>query len=170
MWSAGSDPTSPNGVSLVTPFIGWSIPNAPLAAPADYIDVTFTATANTAYTLWLRMESLNNSKWSDSVWVQFSDALVNGSPVYPTNTTSGLLVNLATDSTGWSDSGWGWDNGCYWLVQATTVTFPTNGTHTLRIQVRESGVALDQIVLSPVMYLNTSPGPRTADALIVPKQ
>jgi hypothetical protein len=33
------------------------------------------------------------------VWVQFSDASADGSAVYPINSTSGLLVNLATDAT-----------------------------------------------------------------------
>jgi predicted FMN-binding regulatory protein PaiB len=46
-------------------------------APADYIDVTFTAEANTPYTLWLRVKALNNNKYNDSLWVQFSDALAS---------------------------------------------------------------------------------------------
>ena len=64
------------------------------------MDVTFNANAGTPYTLWLRMQALNNSKFNDSLWVQFSDALANGSSIYPMNTTSGLDVNLATDATG----------------------------------------------------------------------
>ena len=87
----------------------------------------------------------------------------------PLNSTSGLLVNLATDSTASSLSGWGWQNTAYWLSQATTITFPTTGTHTLRIQVREDGVQLDQIVLSPTTYVSSPPGPPTNDATIVPK-
>jgi len=49
------------------------------------------------------------------------------------------------------------------------VTFAGGGSHTLRIQVREDGVQLDQIVLSPTTYLNTPPGPASNDATIVPK-
>jgi hypothetical protein len=160
---------SPSGVKLVTADNGLSVPNAALAAPADYVDLTFTANANTPYTFWMRLQATANSKWNDSVWVQFADAQVNGSPVYPMNSTSGLLVNLATDSTATSLNAWGWDNGCYWLTQPTTVTFPTSGTHTLRVQVREDGVQFDQIVLSPRTYLNTPPGPRGGDSTIVPK-
>ena len=85
------------------------------------------------------------------------------------NTTTGLLVNLATDSTASSLNGWGWQNKAYWLSQPTTLTFATTGQHTLRIQVREDGVQFDQIVLSPTTFLNTAPGPPTADATIVPK-
>ena len=115
------------------------------------------------------MKAVGNSKLNDSVWVQFSDAQANGSPVYPINSTNGLLVNLATDSTASSLNGWGWQNTAYWLSQATTITFPTTGTHTLRIQVREDGVQLDQIVLSPTTYLSSPPGPPSNDATIVPK-
>ena len=74
------------------------------------------------------------------------------------NTTSGLVVNLATDTSGTSLAGWGWQNGAYWLSQATTVTFPTSGTHTIRLQTREDGLSVDQIVLSPGTYLNAPPG------------
>jgi hypothetical protein len=141
----------------------------PLAAPADYVDVTFTASAGTPYTFWLRMQALNNSKFNDSLWVQFSNAMASGSAVYPLNSTSGLLVNLASDTTGSSLSGWGWQNSAYWFSQPTTVTFATGGAHTLRIQVREDGAQFDQIVLSPGTYLNAPPGPITNDNTIVPK-
>jgi hypothetical protein len=101
--------------------------------------------------------------------VQFSDALASGSSVYPIESTDALLVNLATDSTATSLSGWGWQNTAYWLSQATTVAFATSGTHTLRIQVREDGVQLDQIVLSPGTYASSPPGPVSGDSTIVPK-
>src|SRR5207248_11801276 len=110
-----------------------------------------------------------NSKWNDSIWVQFSDALANGSPVYPINTTSGLLVNLATDSNATSLNAWGWQNGAYWLSQPTTITFANSGAHTLRIQVRDDGVQFDQIVLSPNQYLSSPPGPVGGDNTNVPK-
>jgi hypothetical protein len=111
--------------------------------------------------------------------VQFSDALAGGSAIYPLNSTSALDVNLATDSGAASNQAWGWVNGAYWLTQPATFTFATAGTHTLRIQVREDGVQLDQIVLSPSTYLNASascpltcgsaPGPVSNDHTIVPK-
>src|ERR1700680_5167065 len=95
-WTLASDPTSPNGTKLSTPATGQSNMAAPLASPTDYVDVTLTANAGTPYTFWTRLEAFNNSKASDSVWVQFSDALVNSAPtptpVYPLNTTSALLA------------------------------------------------------------------------------
>ena len=51
----------------------------------------------------------------------------------------------------------------------TTLTFPTTGSHTLRVQVREDGVQFDQIVLSPSTYLNAAPGPVANDNTIVAK-
>jgi hypothetical protein len=50
-----------------------------------------------------------------------------------------------------------------------TVTFPTSGSHTLRVQIREDGVQIDQIVLSPTNYLASAPGGPTNDTTIVPK-
>jgi hypothetical protein len=178
-WTTAADATSPNGVKLVSSNTGVANTSSALASPVDYVDVTFNAAAGTAYTLWLRLQALNNDKFNDSLWVQFSDASVNGAAAYPLNTTSGLLVNLATDSSGSSLQGWGWVNSAYWLSQATTVTFSTTGSHTMRIQVREDGVQVDQIVLSPTTYLNASascptncggaPGPVAGDSTVVPK-
>jgi hypothetical protein len=168
-WTTATEASSPNGIKLITPDLGVSNTAAPLASPTDYVDVTFNAIAKTPYTLWLRIHALGNSKWNDSVWVQFSDAIANGSSAYPINTTSGLDVNLATDTTAVSDQSWGWVNGAYWLSQAATFTFPTSGPHTLRIQVREDGVMFDQIVLSPSTYLTAAPGVRTNDTTLVPK-
>lgn len=169
-WQTAGDPLSPDGVKLGTPDHGVAILSVPMAAPVHYVDVTFSADANKPYRLWLRVRAAGNSKWNDSLWVQFSDALVGGSPAYRMNTTSDLLVNLATDSTGNSLLDWGWQNTAYWLSQATTVTFPTSGAHTLRIQVREDGVEFDQVVLSPGTYLSTAPGPISGDSTIVPDQ
>jgi hypothetical protein len=179
-WVTAADSTSPNGVKLSTPNNGVKNTTNPLAAPVHYVDVPFTATGGTQYTLWLRIKALNNSKDSDSIYVQFSDALINGAAAYPIGTTSGLIVNLATDATASSDMNWGWVDGAYWLGQTATVTFPSTGAHTLRIQVREDGVQVDQIVLSPSRYFNSAascptscggaPGPVSNDTTIVTKQ
>jgi regulation of enolase protein 1 (concanavalin A-like superfamily) len=168
-WTKTTDSTSPSSVKVATADNGVANTNSPLASPSTYFDVTFNAEANVPYTIWLRLKALNNSKYNDAVWVQFSDALYNGAPVYQINSTSGLLVNLATDSSASSLNNWGWQNSAYWLSQATTVTFPTTGSHTLRIQIREDGVQLDQIVLSPSKYLSSSPGSVTNDSTIVAK-
>lgn len=168
-WVQEADSSAAAGLKLATPDAAYAQTNNALASPTHYVDVTFNANAGTPYRIWLRVQALNNNKYNDSLWVQFSDAQVNGASAYPIGTTSGLLVNLATDSTGSSLNGWGWQNTAYWLSQATTVTFPTTGSHTLRIQVREDGVQFDQIVLSPSQYLSSAPGGVANDSTIVPK-
>src|SRR5205085_1847929 len=109
-WTVTTDPTSPNALKLATTDAGVTNANNPLASPTDYFDVTFNANAGTPYTIWLRLKALSNSKFNDSVWVQFSDARSGASSIYPIGSTSGLLVNLATDGTGSSLNGWGWQN------------------------------------------------------------
>ncbi|PYR75035.1 MAG: hypothetical protein DMF86_16540 [Acidobacteria bacterium] len=172
-WNVTSDPTSPNQIKLVTPDNGWASTDVPLASPTTYIDATFNANAGTSYRLWLRLQATPatpTAKYNDSVWVQFSDALSGGSSIYPLNSTSGLNVNLATDAGATSLDRWGWANTAYWLPSQTTAfTFATSGTHTIRIQIREDGVQLDQIVLSPVQYYNNAPGGPTNDSTIVQK-
>ena len=164
-WTKAGDTTSPNGVKLMTPDAAFA--TTPLAEPTHYVDVPFTAAAGTEYTLWLRLQALNNSKFNDSVWVQFSDAVANGASAYPIGSDDALLVNLATDSGAASLNGWGWQNTAYWLAQATTVTFAASGPHVLRIQVREDGVQLDQVVLSPNRFRTAAPGGVTNDRTIV---
>jgi hypothetical protein len=168
-WSHEQHSASPGGIRLETPNNQFATVDNPLASPTHYIDVTFDAPAGVPYTLWLRLRAKGDNKPNDSVWVQFSDARVGGAPIYPLNSTSGLLVNLAVDAKETSLSGWGWQNGAYWLNQPKTVTFANSGTHTMRIQVREDGVMIDQIVLSSGTYLNSSPGATRADTTIVPK-
>ena len=168
-WTFTSDATAAASVTLATPDLGVANTSAPLATPTDYFETSFTANAGVPYTVWLRLKATANSKYNDSVFVQFSDALASGSAIYQTNTTSGLAVNLATDAGASSLDNWGWINSAYWLSQPTTLTFASSGTHTIRIQVREDGVELDQIVLSPTTYLSAAPGGVTNDTTIVAK-
>jgi hypothetical protein len=168
-WSVAADPTSPNQVKLITPNNGVTQLDIPLAAPAQYFDVAFEPIAGTPYTVWIRLKALDNAKANDAVWLQFSGASVGGAPLYQIGTTSGLLVNLATDATATSLRNWGWKNGAYWLSQPATLVFAAGGTQTLRVQTREDGVQLDQIIISPVNYRSSSPGSQTDDTVIVPK-
>jgi len=124
------------------------------------------AVGNTPYRLWLRMRALNNSAANDSVWVQYSDAVVNNIAVYPIGSVSAQGLTLA-GCTGCKPNGWGWTNGD--VQPVPTVKFRFNGLHTIRIQPRDDGAYIDQIVLSPATYLNTPPGTMTNDTTAVPK-
>jgi hypothetical protein len=167
-WAAASSSGAAGGRAMRSADLGWSTSNTPQTAPANHFELTFTASANTPYRIWLRLRAGGNSKWNDSVWVQFSDALVNGRATYRIGTTSALLVNLEPCS-GCGTSDWGWHNTAYWLAQATAITFAQSGSHTIRVQTREDGVEIDQIVLSPSTYLSNSPGPVRGDATILPE-
>jgi predicted MPP superfamily phosphohydrolase len=47
----------------------------PLVDPVDYFEIDFQAKKDVRYRLWMRMKALNGSPLTDSVYVQFSDAL-----------------------------------------------------------------------------------------------
>jgi hypothetical protein len=49
------------------------------------------------------------------------------------------------------------------------IFFAEDGLHTIRIQTREDGLAIDQVVLSAGTYLNSSPGALKNDTKILTK-
>src|SRR5262249_26454608 len=101
--------------------------------------------------------------------VQFSDASdAGGSAVYRIGTTSSLLVNLE-NCNGCGVLGWGWQDNAWWLAQSAVVKFPSTGTHTIRVQTREDGGQIDQILLSDATHLSAAPGGLKSDSTIVPK-
>jgi hypothetical protein len=168
-WRAVSDTSAAAGVKLSSSDAGAAAIAAPQAAPASYFEATFQAEPGTRYRVWLRIHAIDDVKWNDSVFVQFSDSIDSqGAPVYRIGTTGGYTVNLWTCGTCQS-FGWGWQRNAYWLADTGDVWFPASGTHTIRVQVREDGVEIDQIVISPAQYANAAPGPVTGDSTIVPK-
>jgi hypothetical protein len=51
------------------------------------------------------------------------------------------------------------------------ISFDTTGLHTIRVQTREDGLRIDQIVLSSALYLNAAPGgARNDDTILVATQ
>ena len=169
-WALVADSTAAGGQAMSSVDKAWANTSGPLAAPADFFEFTFSAPAGTPYHVWMRMRAAANSKYNDSVFVQFSDAIDrNDAALYRLDTTNGLTVNLATDAAAGSLNGWGWQDRAYWLTQATTIAFAADGTHTMRIQTREDGASIDQIVLSSVTFLTTAPGSPTNDPTIVAK-
>ncbi|HUR33046.1 MAG TPA: carbohydrate-binding protein [Vicinamibacterales bacterium] len=167
-WYAAASSTGAGGQRMTSNDAGWSAPTAPLATPANYFEASFTAPSYTTYHVWLRMRATGDSKWNDSVWVQFSDAAdTNGSAAYRIGSTDALLVNLE-QCNGCGVSAWGWTDRGYWTAQSPLVMFGARGTHTVRIQTREDGPQIDQIVLSPATYLTQSPGQSRNDVVILP--
>src|SRR5581483_8405298 len=86
----------------------------------------------------------------------------------PLGTTSAATVTLE-DCTSCGVAGWGWqDNGYGASVLGPNITFATTGSQTIRVQTREDGVAIDQIILSPSRFLTTPPGTLKNDTTIYP--
>ncbi|MFL6213183.1 MAG: IPT/TIG domain-containing protein [Blastocatellia bacterium] len=169
-WQAVADSTAAGGARIWNPDAGVAKITTPLANPPSYFEMTFNAQAGTAYHLWMRGRAQNDSPYNDSVHIQFSDSLdANGAAVYRIGTTTSTEYNLE-DCSGCGLSGWGWqDNGWGVGVMGPNLYFAASGTHTIRVQPREDGLSIDQIVLSPSTYLNTSPGALKNDATILPK-
>jgi len=100
--------------------------------------------------------------------VQFSNSVdAAGAPKYRIGTTSGQDVNLE-DCSGCGVSGWGWqDNGWGVNVMGPAIYFDRSGPATIRVQVKEDGFSIDQIVLSAGKYLSTAPGSLKNDTTIL---
>jgi 3',5'-cyclic AMP phosphodiesterase CpdA len=168
-WIRASSTTGAGGLKMTTVDRALPATSAPAASPVDYFEATFDASAGTTYQVWLRLRAAGNSKWNESVWVQFDNAIDGaGRPLWPIGSTSGLLVNLE-DCIGCGVAGWGWQDNASWTGQAARVRFAASGTHRIRVQVREDGVDVDQIVLSPARWLTTPPGAVRNDTTVLPR-
>lgn len=165
-WVFTSSSTAAAGVALRNPDRGVPKLMTAAASPASFFDVTFTAQAGIEYQLWLRMRADNDHYTNDSVYLQFSGAVdAFGAAVNRIGTTGASVVSLQ-DTVGAPISDWGW-NDTGWASVGVPVRFATSGPQTLRIQQREDGIAIDQIVLSSGRYLLSSPGALTSDATII---
>ncbi|HKO55082.1 MAG TPA: phospholipase D-like domain-containing protein [Thermoanaerobaculia bacterium] len=169
-WSVAADGTAAGGSRIANADAGAAKIVTPRANPADYFQITFNANAGTAYHLWMRGRAQNDSPFNDSVHLQFSDSVdASDTPHWRIGSTESQEYNLE-DCLGCTVQGWGWQDNA-WPTGATAqlIYFQTSGSHTVRVQVREDGLSLDQIVLSPTTYFSSSPGALRNDATILPK-
>jgi len=169
-WTLVADSTAAGGSRLRNPDAGAAKVAVPAAAPANYFEMTFTATANTAYRLWIRGKADANAYANDSAYVQFSDAVTStGAAAFRINSATATTYILE-DCSGCLVSGWGWQDNAYGTGSlGQLIYFANTGTHTIRVQQREDGLSIDQIVLSPQQYLQVSPGQTKNDATVIPK-
>jgi endonuclease/exonuclease/phosphatase family metal-dependent hydrolase len=130
-----------------------------LAQPAHYFELTFQAAAGTPYRLWIRGRAQSDHWGNDSIFVQFDRSVTSsGSSTYRIGTTSATEVNLE-ECNGCGLSGWAWqDNGYGRNVLGPTIRFASSGTQRIRVQTREDGLSIDQILLSSKTYLSAKPG------------
>jgi hypothetical protein len=166
-WQAIADTTAAGSQALRNPDAGAARIAPALSSPVSYFEATFTADAGRPYHVWVRMRAEGNSTSNDSVHLQFDDSLTTASsPPARIGTTSSLQVVLQDGPNGSAPHAWGWtDNG--WDALGAHVYFAATGTHTIRVQQREDGAVIDQIVISPDTFLTTPPGQRLDDATIL---
>ena len=168
-WIRANHQTGAGGQTMQSNDAGWSSANEALPAPADYFEARFTPASNRSYRVWMRLRASADSKFNDSVWLQFSGAVdTDGAPLWRIGTTSALLINLET-CPNCGVSGWGWQTAAWWVPQDSIVRFNPPTEQTLRVQTREDGVRVDQIVLSSATYIDSPPGAPINDTVIVPK-
>jgi hypothetical protein len=171
-WTLVSDTTAAGGTRLQNPNAGAAMIGTPLSAPAHYFELTFNATAGIPYRLWMRGKATNNHYANDSVHAQFDGSVDSaGQPRWRVGTTSATALVLS-DCSGCTMSNWGWQDNGFSSVAGSLgpeVYFATTGVQRIRLQVREDGLGIDQIVLSPSQYLTTRPGAATNDTTILQK-
>jgi hypothetical protein len=171
-WTPIADATAAGGLRLQNANTGAARKLVADVAPTKYFEMTFQALAGRGYRLWMRGKATANYFYSDSVFVQFGGSLDhNGAVAYRIGTTSSILYNLE-ECSGCGLAGWGWqDNG--WGAPGLLgplVYFERDGLQTIRVQVREDGLGIDQIVLSSVEWVSRPPGPAKNDTTRLPKQ
>jgi len=169
-WTVVEDETAASKHRLFYPNAGAPKVTAPAATPSNHVDVYFVPDPTQTYKLWVRLKAENNYWANDSVWLQFTGAVgSSGQPAYAIGTTSALAINLE-ECLGCGISGWGWEDDGWGAPNRNGVTlrFPAGGVQRIRIQVREDGVSVDQIVLSAVAYRTARPGTAKNDTRILP--
>jgi hypothetical protein len=169
-WQWIADNTAAGGSRLWHPDAGAGKLNTALASPTHYFDVWVLADPTQPYTLWVRLKAQNDSWANDSIFVQFEGgALSGGKTRYAMGTTDALAINLE-ECSGCGVSGWGWRDerwGSMLNGAPALLRFPEGGWRRLRVQTREDGVSIDQIVLSSERYLTAPPGPAKRDTTIL---
>src|SRR5262245_43695393 len=167
-WVVTSDATAPGGGKTMRhPDAGAAKITTAAASPANYFELTFSAQAGVPYHLSLYGKADDNYWGNDSVFVQFSGSVSSsGSAKWRIGTTSATEVNLE-DCNGCGLSGWKWqDNGYGLNVTAEPIYFATTGTQKIRVQTREDGLSIDQIVLAPETAAAVAPPPSSSAATI----
>lgn len=166
-WQKVSDSSAAGGTAVANADWGQAkITTAP-ASPASYVEATFRAAAGVPYRFWIRMRAENDAWTNDSIFVQFSGAVTaSGAAVNRIGTTGAMGVVLE-EGNGAGVSGWGWADGGYGTVDGP-IYFNADGVQRIRIQQREDGVLIDQIVISADRYAASAPGANKQDRTIVP--
>jgi hypothetical protein len=169
-WTVTPDPSAAGGARLQNANAGVAKLTTALASPTQYFEMTFDAEAGVGYRLWLRGTATSNHYTNDSAFVQFDGSVdQDGVPIYRIGTTSATTYSVE-DCSGCGLAGWGWQDNAYGTgMLGPLVYFATSGPQRIRVQIREDGLGIDQIVLSPRRYLQIAPGAQKNDGTILPE-
>jgi phosphatidylserine/phosphatidylglycerophosphate/cardiolipin synthase-like enzyme len=170
-WKKISDSSAAGGQRLSNPNRNVAKIATASASPASYAQFTFNAVAGKPYRLWIRGRADGDDINNDSVFIQFSGAVnASNAPIYRIGSTSATPYILENCS-GCGLLLWGWQDNAYGLnVSSAPIYFAKTGPQTIRIQQREDGLSIDQIMLSPVKFRTTRPGALKNDNTIYPRQ
>jgi endonuclease/exonuclease/phosphatase family metal-dependent hydrolase len=157
-WTVAADNTAAGGAVMRQKNEGAKKIYVAATKPANYFEMTFQAVAGKPYRLWVHGRAEQDYWANDSVFVQFSGTVnESGDAAYRIGTTSAAEVNLE-DCRHCGVSGWTWqDNGYGADALGPAIYFAKSGTQTVRVQTREDGLSIDQILLSPRTYLKQQP-------------
>jgi len=163
-----ADPTAASGRRLWNPNRYHAKILSASASPTNYAEFTFYAEKGRPYRLWIRGYGERNTWTNDSAYLQFSGTVdAAGARISRIGTTASMWYSLEE----YSHAGimkWGWqDNGYGKNVVGQLLYFERTGPQTIRIQQREDGLSIDQIVISPSRYLSLAPGLPKNDLTIV---
>jgi len=158
-WTVVNDSSAAGGAKIRQADGGATKIKTAKASPSNYFELTFSATKGVGYRLWLHGRAEGDDWDNDSVFIQFSNSVnASGGVVYRIGTTSATEVNLEECKGCGLKAAWKWqDNGWGKGVLGPLIYFASTGTQKLRVQTREDGMAIDQIVLSPSAHLKSPP-------------
>jgi hypothetical protein len=168
-WQIVSDSSAAGGTALFNPNAGQAKPSATtIANPASYLEATFPAAAGVPYRVWLRLRADSDYYGNDSVYVQFSGSTTStGSGAWRIGTSEALPIILEEGR----DAGvaaWGWNDASYGGSIAAPIYFNDDGVQRIRVQQREDGVRIDQILITADDYFDARPGNVRGDTTILP--
>ena len=171
-WRRVDDPSAAGGVRMYEPNAAAPRQLTPLPEPSSYFELRFKADSSLVYSLWMRAKSDGNSWKGDSVFVQFSGTLgFFGEDRWRIGTTDALLYSLEP-CVNCRVSGWGWNtDGIANLTNVgELILFNDDEWQTIRVQSREDGISIDQIVLSSWTYQGgRAPGAPKRDTIVLPR-
>jgi hypothetical protein len=167
-WLMVSDSSAAGGTTLSNPNLNQGKPSATtIANPASYVEATFPAAAGVPYRVWVRLRADSDYYGNDSIYVQFSGSTTStGSGAWRIGTSEALPIILEEGRDA-GVAGWGWNDASYGSL-AAPVYFDDDGVQRIRVQQREDGVRIDQIVITAGDYFDARPGALRGDTTILP--